>query len=149
MPEREGERQNRERRQAAHREYTSATDMTFERGRQDVLRNGDGFHTFDELYEFRMLYHAAFVNAWLENVPDGLEGPVTTKSLRHSDGELCFGGGWFIVVTELPTGQISNHYETKHWDLFKVPAVERPQTYDGHTASDVVFRLRAYLEGQI
>lgn len=149
MPEREGERQNRDRRQALHRKYTSATDMAFERGRQDVLREGDGSHTFDELYEFRMLYHASFVNESHQRNLEWKEGPRSVKSLRHSDGDLCFGGGWFIVVTELPTGQISNHYETKHWDLFKVRVVERPPMYDGHIASDVVLRLRAYLEGQI
>lgn len=27
------------------------------------------------------------------------------KSYRHSDGELCFGGEWFIVMAYLPTGQ--------------------------------------------
>lgn len=33
------------------------------------------------------------------------------KSWRHHDGEKCFGGGWFIVTTRLPTGQVSNHYQ--------------------------------------
>lgn len=50
----------------------------------------DGFHTFDELYHYRMLYNAAFFNS--------LEGKYDVhKSYRHADGELCFGGGWFIV----------------------------------------------------
>lgn len=98
----------------------------------------DGFHTFSELYEFRMLYHAAFV--------EGLDN--TVKSWRHSDGELCFGGGWFIVVTDLPTGQISNHYEARHWDLFKVPEVDTPPKYDGHTPLDVLARLRGLLEAE-
>jgi hypothetical protein len=40
------------------------------------------------------------------------------KSLKHSDGELCFSEGWFIVVAELPTGQISNHYKVEDMDLF-------------------------------
>lgn len=105
----------------------------------------DGYHTFDELYEFRMLYHAAFVSA--VHAVDALIGrdTRTVKSLKHSDGEFCFGGGWFIVVTDLPTGQISNHYEAKHWDLFKVPAVDIPPAYDDHTAADVLYRLREFL----
>lgn len=50
----------------------------------------DGFHSFDELYHYRMLYNAAFFNS--------LEGKYEVhKSYRHSDGELCFGGGWFIT----------------------------------------------------
>lgn len=59
----------------------------------------DGFHSFDELYHYRMLYNAAFFNS--------LEGKYEVhKSYRHSDGELCFGGGWFIVMAYLPTGQV-------------------------------------------
>jgi hypothetical protein len=60
------------------------------------------------------------------------------KSLRHFDGEECFGGGWFIVVAMLPTGQISNHYKVKDWDLFKCKKTERALfEFDGHTAEDV------------
>lgn len=106
----------------------------------------DGYHTFDELYEFRMLYHAAFVNTSHALSVVHHEAPPTVKSLKHSDGEWCFGGGWFIVVTELPHGQISNHYETKHWDLFNVPAVDVPPAFDGHEATDVIERLRAFVE---
>lgn len=69
----------------------------------------DGFHTFDELYHYRMLYNAAFFN--------GLGGRYEVhKSYRHADGELCFGGGWFIVMANLPTGQVSNHYRAEEWD---------------------------------
>lgn len=74
----------------------------------------DGFHTFDELYHYRMLYNAAFFNS--------LEGKYEVhKSYRHADGELCFGGGWFIVMANLPTGQVSNHYRAEEWNLFNVP----------------------------
>lgn len=38
----------------------------------------DGFHTFDELYHYRMLYNAAFFNS--------LEGKYEVhKSYRHAD----------------------------------------------------------------
>jgi len=104
----------------------------------------DGYHTFDELYEFRMLYHAAFVNA-LPTYQGRSLTPTTVKSWKHSDGEPCFDGGWFIVVTTLPTGQISNHYEANNWNLFDVSEVDLPPAYDGHDASDVLNRLQAYL----
>jgi hypothetical protein len=107
----------------------------------------DGYHTFDELYAFRMLYHAAFVKA-LPTYQGRSLTPTTVKSWKHSDGEPCFGGGWFIVVTTLPTGQISNHYEAQHWSLFEVSEVDLPPAYDGHDASDVLNRLRAYLESR-
>jgi hypothetical protein len=110
----------------------------------------DGYHTFNELYEFRKTYNAALFNEWANfriNPPDGSE-PVAKfdvhKSWNHNDGQPCFGGGWFIVVATLPTGQISNHYEAKDWDLFKIPEAKNAKhPFDGHTSADVVVRLNA------
>ncbi|MCO6558507.1 MAG: hypothetical protein J6575_03605 [Bifidobacterium sp.] len=65
----------------------------------------DGYHTFGELYRYRMIYHAWACRAWMA------EGWKVVKSRRHHDGGKCFGGGWFIVSVQLPTGQVSNHYE--------------------------------------
>ena len=98
----------------------------------------DGYHTFKELYEFRMVYNAILFNEW------GLNNKYEVhKSLRHYDGELCFNGGWFIVVAILPTGQISNHYEEKYWNLFNIPQVEKASyPFDGHTSQDVIERLK-------
>ena len=109
----------------------------------------DGYHTFNELYDYRMLYNAAFFNklAHYDNLADGswkVEYDVH-KSKKHSDGEDCFGGGWFIVMAELPTGQISNHYEMKYWDLFKIPEKEKANVWDGHTPKDAADRLREFL----
>lgn len=69
---------------------------------------GEGHHTVDELCEYRMLCTAYAAQGWL-----AATFPVV-KSRRHSDGELRFGGGWFIVVAELPTGQVGNHYKAEH-----------------------------------
>lgn len=96
----------------------------------------DGYHSFNELYEFRKLYNAAIFNEWAKN------GVKIEKSYRHNNGELCFGGGWFIVIAETKHGQISNHYESKDWDLFQCKAVEIPTIiWDGHTSKDVVNTL--------
>lgn len=103
----------------------------------------DGFHTFDELYIQRMLYNAALFNAW------GIEGEYDVhKSWNHSDGSPSFGGGWFIVVAELPTGQISQHYEEKYWDLFQVDDRELPNEYDGHTPDQAMERLGNFIAGE-
>ena len=102
---------------------------------KNIGETSDGYHTFIELYEFRKQYHAAFVNTNLT---------TSVKSKKHSDGELCFGGGWFIVVTTLPTGQISNHYDLKDWHLFKCSEVELAPKYDGHTSEDVLKRLNDF-----
>ena len=104
---------------------------------KDTGSISDGYHTFNELYDFRRAFNAALFNTWSKL---GLYS--VHKSKRHYDGELCFGGGWFIVVAKLPSGLISNHYELKHWDLFKVD--EYPKSifeFDGHNGFDVVSRL--------
>lgn len=108
----------------------------------NVKNLSDGYHTFKELYDFRMLYNASFFNALAAD--KGKYG--VHKSWKHNDGETCFGGGWFIVAAKLPTGVISNHYKAEYWDLFDVP--EEPKStfeFDGHAPEDVVDRITTYL----
>ena len=100
----------------------------------------DGYHTFDELYRYRMIYHAWAVRAWQQ------AGYPVVKSRRHSDGEPCFGGGWFIVSAQLPTGQVSNHYEDKYWDLFDCPEVGKAPDWDGHTPQQAADRIQNALK---
>lgn len=104
---------------------------------QDKGEISDGYHTFNELYYYRMLYNAAFFNM--------LPKEWVHKSKKHYDGEECFGGGWFIVMANLPTGQISNHYELKDWDLFQIPEKEVADKWDGHTPQEAADRLYNYL----
>lgn len=108
------------------------------RGREEAVtgETSDGYHTFNELYEFRKVYNAALFNDWYA------QGKYSVhKSKRHSDGEECFGGGWFIVMATLPTGQISNHYAMKDWDLFQCEEREKADVWDGHTPKDILTRL--------
>lgn len=88
----------------------------------------DGFHTFRQLYYQRMILFAAIVwqnkdKAW--------------KSFRHEDGELCFGGGWFIVGIDTPEGSYTYHYEGSYFGLFDCEELERGKHWDGHTEKDV------------
>jgi hypothetical protein len=119
------------------KEYNKITENT-----------SDGYHTFKELYEIRKAYNVALFNEWGFQKETYWENIITTpkynvhKSWKHHDGELCFGGGWFIVVAVLPTGQISNHYKAEDWDLFKIPETEKALfEFDGHTTQDVTDRL--------
>lgn len=107
----------------------------------------DGYHTFNELYEFRMLYNAAWFNSLAFEFDEYGLGSKPVKSWRHSDGELCFGGGWFVVSVTLPEGQITNHYEEKDWSLFMIDEVDKAPEWDGHTSKDVISRLRKHLGG--
>ena len=105
----------------------------------------DGYHTFDELYYYRLLYNANLVNTIIYN-NSGFYGnlilPINIcKSFKHSDGEFCFGGGWFVVVMETPFGQITNHYENKYYYMFCCPAVDVAPVWDGHTPREAAERL--------
>lgn len=95
---------------------------------EDIGELSDGYHTFNQLYYQRMMLFAALVKqnrykAW--------------KSLRHSDGELCFGGGWFIVGIDTPEGSYTYHYKAEYFDLFDCEELERGKVWDGHTEKDV------------
>lgn len=102
----------------------------------------DGYHTFNELYDYRMLYNALWINCMDDNL---LKEFNVHKSKRHHDGEEPFGGGWFIIMADLPTGQVSNHYELKYWDYFECEERERADEWDGHTPQEAAERMRKFV----
>ncbi len=94
----------------------------------DIGDFSDGFHTFNQLYHQRMMLFAVIVKqnksrAW--------------KSLKHEDGEYCFGGGWFIVGIDTPEGSYTYHYKTEYYDLFDCQELPTAKHWDGHTEKDV------------
>ena len=101
-------------------------------GVDDIGDLSDGFHTFNSLYEQRMILFAALVKAY--------KGKAW-KSYRHEDGEYCFGGGWFIVGIDTPEGSYTYHYENKYWDMFNCVDLPRAKHWDGHTEDDAETRL--------
>lgn len=97
-------------------------------GVKEIDDVSDGFHTFRQLYYQRMMLFATIVKqnkgkAW--------------KSLRHEDGELCFGGGWFIVGVDTPEGSYTYHYEDNYFSLFDCEELACGKHWDGHTEKDV------------
>lgn len=97
-------------------------------GIKDIGDLSDGFHTFNQLYYQRMMLFATIVKqnrdkAW--------------KSLRHEDGELCFGGGWFIVGIDTPEGSYTYHYKDNYYSLFDCVELKCGKHWDGHTEKDV------------
>ncbi len=88
----------------------------------------DGYHTFNSLYYQRMILFAALVKAHKDRA---------WKSYRHEDGELCFGGGWFIVGIDTPEGSYTYHYENKDFDLFDCVELPVGKHWDGYTEKDV------------
>lgn len=106
-------------------------------GINDIGELSDGFHTFNALYHQRAILFATIVNQ---------NKGISWKSKRHEDGELCFGGGWFIVGIDTPEGSYTYHYEEKYWNLFKCQELEKGKHWDGHTEKDVCRLLS--LEGK-
>lgn len=97
-------------------------------GVKEIDDLSDGFHTFRQLYYQRMMLFATIVKqnrdrAW--------------KSFRHEDGELCFGGGWFIVGIDTPEGSYTYHYEDAYYGLFDCKELDRAKHWDGHIEKDV------------
>ncbi len=92
----------------------------------------DGYHTFNGLYEQRAILFATIVNSYKDK---------SWKSHRHEDGELCFGGGWFIVGIDTPKGSYTYHYEDKYWDMFDCVELANGKHWDGHTEADAETRL--------
>lgn len=90
----------------------------------------DGYHTFGELYEHRNKLFAVIVNEHKD---------ISWKSRRHSDGEPCFGGGWFIVGIETPEGQYTYHVKDtpENWSMFHVEDRKKAKKYDGHEPKDI------------
>ena len=88
----------------------------------------DGYHTFNDLYYQRCILFATLVNQ---------NKKTSWKSYKHEDGELCFGGGWFIVGIDTPLGSYTYHYENKYWNLFQCKELECGKHWDGHTSKDV------------
>jgi len=94
----------------------------------DIGELSDGFHTFNDLYYQRMMLFVALVK---------LNKERSWKSKKHSDGEPCFGGGWFVVGIDTPEGSYTYHYEEKYYDMFDCKELPTGKEWDGHTEKDV------------
>ena len=142
-----------------YRALIDAKDQTIADQRQqlvDACKPGhfsDGYHTFDELYYYRMSYNSlvaaliTFIKKHPFNSPKFQEIDVI-KSKKHFGGELCYGGGWFVVMIKTPFGQISNNYKMEYWDNFDCRATKQAWKWDGHTmkeSNERIFKLIKYL----
>lgn len=118
-----------------HDEYSSAlydcceydTKLIDEIPAADVEKMSDGYHTFADLYEQRLILSAALAK----------NNPNAWKSKRHEDGSVPFGGGWFIMGFDTDEGCYTYHYELKDWDLFQCKELDKGKPWDGHTSKDV------------
>ncbi len=104
----------------------------------------DGYHTFDELYDHRIILFMELCKQ-IHNQPYNNDDKYGVwKSKRHSDGEVCFGTGTQFVmgIGQADGKQITYHIPIDKWDecYFAVDVVVAPE-FDGHTSDDVLERL--------
>lgn len=110
----------------------------------------DGYHTFGELYDHRITLWIALCKLQARaNKRPGAADPTDDythvwRSERHSDGELAYGGGWFVLgIGTTPGKQITYHLPIDRWDdcAFAME-FEKAPAFDGHTSADVLIRLK-------
>ncbi len=107
----------------------------------DTNSVSDGYHTFGELYEHRIELWIALCRMLTSSFEPALKHLVW-KSRYHSDGSKF--DGWFILGFRQGSGlQITYHLPNKYWDRTEFAIIrERAPTWDGHTAADVLERLK-------
>lgn len=121
-------------------EITLIEDMIntlIEQSKPDTNIISDGYHTFGELYEHRTTNYLALCRIINQN----RTAPVW-KSKNHSDGELAFGGTWFLLgINTEPGKQITYHLPIEAWDKCNFVELEKAPEWDGHTSADVLERI--------
>ena len=94
----------------------------------------DGYHTYNELYEHRMILFSIICNQ---------NKNISWKSKLHEDGTMY--ENYFIAGIKTPEGQYTYHYHMDHWDKFEVLELEKAPKWDGHKPSDIT-RLYSILK---
>lgn len=112
------------------------------RAEGESLEVSDGYHTFDELYEHRLVLFIALCKK-MEidiNIHAGLT--VAWRSLKHSDDTMF--DGWFIMGLFQEKGsQITYHLPISKWeDCFFAQTLDKAPEWDGHTSQDVLERIK-------
>ena len=97
----------------------------------------DGYHTFNELYDHRCTLFLALMAS---------NPHLSWISTKHHDGSEW--DGWFIAGMELPTGDTTYHLPTNMMNAALQTGarnLDLGKEWDGHTAADVVTRMREWI----
>ena len=102
----------------------------------------DGYHTWNELYEHRIVLFIALCEQ-IERWWDRAEKPSPVwRSKLHSDGSSL--ENWFIMgIFHSKGDQMTYHVPFSKWkDTNFVATLEKAPEYDGHTPDNVLERLK-------
>jgi hypothetical protein len=97
----------------------------------------DGYHTFRELYEHRIMLYIALCK---------MRSNFVWRSKVQSDGTSY--AGWFLLGMGVDAGhQITYHLPIIKWDACHfAQTLDRAPDYDGHTSQNVLTRLERLLK---
>jgi hypothetical protein len=96
----------------------------------------DGYHTIQELYDHRIELFIALMRSHPE---------ISWRANVNADGTKY--DGWFVAGMHLPNGDISYHLPEDRWtdlDNRLIPTSWEAPSFDGHTANDVIERLKVW-----
>lgn len=104
----------------------------------------DSYHTFDELYEHRITLFIALCKQIEEQDQMSIGENNVWRSKKHSDGELAFGGTWFVLGIFKEKGkQLTYHLPIGKWNETNfADTLDKAPDYDGHTSDDVLERIK-------
>ena len=98
----------------------------------------DGYHTFDELYDHRCTLFLALMAS---------NPSLSWISSKHHDKSEW--EGWFIAGMELPTGDVTYHLPNSMMGAAintGCKVMEFGKEWDGHTAADVIKRMKEWVQ---
>lgn len=111
---------------------------------EDDVEISDGYHTFDELYDHRITLYIALCRTFAFHYTDWRNTPNPVwRSKTHSDGSKY--ESQFILGIHKGLGiQITYHIPNERWDETEfAETLEQAPIYDGHTATDVLKRIKS------
>ena len=121
----------------------------FELEGPEEMEASDGYHTFGELYEHRIVLWKALIS-YQEDLNEEFgtnDRNRVWKSKLHHDGTSF--DGWFISGIGLEKGeQITYHLPIKEWESTRGCELEKAPEWDGHTSKDVLERLKKFFPPQ-
>lgn len=100
----------------------------------------DGYHTFGELYEHRIINYIKL--AELAAISGDSKSEPVWRATVHSDGSVW--KGWFLLgINTSPGKQITYHLPMSKWDDCKfAETLNRAPEFDGHTSQEVLQRIK-------
>lgn len=116
--------------------------MSKEQKQNDTGKISDGYHTFDELYEHRMVLFIALCKMRTDYIVDCGKYAYVWRSKLHSDGTMF--DGWFIMGINKEKGkQITYHLPLSKWKETEfAETLKKAPEWDKHTSKEILQRIK-------